>query len=320
MKILCLALFLQSSVQLQCEPRQVQATIGGSFTLTCQYDTGPFLFSQKYWCLGESRNTCEILTDTDGFTKEGLKGRIVIHDAHRRGLFVIMRDLQFADTGKYWVGINKMYADVMTKISITVSEVAVSKPRVSFLSPSSETCWGQSLTLRCRSELGTNVRYTWRKAEGSRDVTLQGATDLRLHCGIVGDGERYYCVASNSVSTERSRPVSAQLLRPAGEDCVYILAMDGEPQYDCWHRLRTTTVPSLETTPTTEEDRGSASLSTPVNHSGGVNASMREWPGVPVWYEALRWLLLASLLAALCLARSCSPGPAPRVRGTRTSS
>ena len=96
--------------------------IGGHFVLVCQYNTKHLLYSKKYWCLGESRTTCEIIIDTDGFIKKELKGRIEIHDAQKRGIFVVMKDLRFTDAGHYWVGIDKIDADIMSLISITVSE------------------------------------------------------------------------------------------------------------------------------------------------------------------------------------------------------
>ncbi|KAJ8370470.1 hypothetical protein SKAU_G00104980 [Synaphobranchus kaupii] len=204
----------------------------------------------------------------------------------------------------------------MAPISLTVSEAAVSQPRLQFLSALSETCWGQPLTVRCLSDQGTNVRYGWYKAGGSQDIPLGAARDLRLHCDIVGDGEQYYCRASNSVSSKRSHSVSAQLLRPAEKGCVYILTVEGEHQYDCRDRLRTSTALPQDTT----EDRSFFNQSTAVSNNSEINVSLRAWSGMPVWYEALRWLLLASLVTALCLVHRCSRAQSRRVRGLYTSS
>ena len=107
-------------------------------------------------------------------------------------------------------------------------EAAVSHPRLQFLSPVSGTCWGQSLAVRCVSDQGTNVRYNWYKTGGSGDTLLGAMTDLQLHCGIVGDGEQYYCSASNSVSRKHSHFVATQVLQPGEEDCVYILTVQGK--------------------------------------------------------------------------------------------
>ncbi|XP_035239329.1 uncharacterized protein LOC118208596 [Anguilla anguilla] len=321
MAFLFLSLFsfllsLQSSVQLQCAPKKVQAAIGGSFTLVCNYETKPFLFSKKYWCLGESRSTCEILMDTDGFTKRELKGRIQIHDARKNGLFVVMTDLRLADTGHYWVGIDKIYADLMSPISITVSEVAVSQPRLRFLGPLSGTCWGRPLTVWCASDQGTNVHYGWYRAGGVQVIPQGVTTHLQLHCGVVRDSEQYYCEARNSVSSERSRSVSVLLLRPAEEDCVYILTVEGEHQYDCWDRLRTSTALPQDTT----EARSFVNQSTAVNHTEELGVFIKARYGIPVWYEVLRWLLMASLLTSLCLVHRCHRGQCRRVRGICASS
>uniref|UniRef100_A0A4W6FKE7 Immunoglobulin V-set domain-containing protein n=1 Tax=Lates calcarifer TaxID=8187 RepID=A0A4W6FKE7_LATCA len=96
-------LCLSASLQLQCDKREITAHIGGEFVLVCKYDTNRYLFSKKYWCRGESRNTCEILI------------------AGRRGLFVKVTSLQFDDTGAYWVGIDKIYADIMTSVNVTTA-------------------------------------------------------------------------------------------------------------------------------------------------------------------------------------------------------
>lgn len=48
------------------------------------------------------------------------RGRII--DANRRGLFVKVTELQFDDAGAYWVGIDKIYADIMVPIKVAVTE------------------------------------------------------------------------------------------------------------------------------------------------------------------------------------------------------
>ncbi|KAJ8257413.1 hypothetical protein GJAV_G00185330 [Gymnothorax javanicus] len=291
----------QCTVQLQCAPVNVEAAVGSNFRLHCQYDTRRTRFSKKYWCLGEFRSSCSILMDTDGFTKRELKGRFVILDGYKRGLSVVMKDLKFSDTGYYWVGIDKMNADIMLRVSITVIEVPVSEPRLQFLSPVTGTCWGEPLTVRCTSDQGTNLRYSWYKTENHESISLGVMKDLWLHCDVVGDGDLYYCRVSNSVNSKHSPSVSVQLLQSAKESCVYILSVEGEEQYDCWERLRTSTAPYQDTT-------GGPNFvyqSTSVTYNKEINVSVRVRTGMPVWYEVLRWLLFASLLTALCLVRKC---------------
>ncbi|KAG9332690.1 hypothetical protein JZ751_014788 [Albula glossodonta] len=105
------------------------------------------------------------------------------------------------------------------------------------------------------------------------------------------------------MSSKRSRPISTQILLPAENNCIYILALEGQLQYDCWDRLRTSTAPPLKSTSVTEEYRSTDTLSIPVNHSKKFNVPLRMCLGVPLWYEAFRWLLFASLLTVLCLVR-----------------
>lgn len=45
-----------------------------------------------------------------------------IVDAGRRGLYVKVTNLQLHDTGVYWVGIDKMYADIMASVSVVITE------------------------------------------------------------------------------------------------------------------------------------------------------------------------------------------------------
>lgn len=114
--------FLPASLQLQCDQEQITAHIGGDFILICKYDTRQFLYSKKYWCQGDSRSTCQILVDSEGRAKTKNTHRSEIIDARRRGLFVKVSGLQFDDTGVFWVGIDKAYADIMTRVKVVITE------------------------------------------------------------------------------------------------------------------------------------------------------------------------------------------------------
>uniref|UniRef100_A0A3Q1JJF7 Immunoglobulin V-set domain-containing protein n=1 Tax=Anabas testudineus TaxID=64144 RepID=A0A3Q1JJF7_ANATE len=111
--------YLAGSLQLTCDKAGITAHIGGEFVLACNYDTNRFRFSKKYWCRGDSSRTCEILADSERIHKTG---RSIIVDAGRRGLYVKVTNLQFDDTGAYWVGIDKVYADIMTSVSVVITE------------------------------------------------------------------------------------------------------------------------------------------------------------------------------------------------------
>ncbi|XP_034083566.1 zinc finger protein 239-like isoform X2 [Gymnodraco acuticeps] len=106
-----------ASLQLQCDKKQITAPLGSDFLLSCSYENQ--LLSNKYWCRGESRRTCEVLVDSEGKTRST---RVHIVDARSRGLFVRVLDLQKGDSGVYWVGIDRPYADIMTSVRVVVTE------------------------------------------------------------------------------------------------------------------------------------------------------------------------------------------------------
>lgn len=110
------------SMQFQCDKTKIQTTVGSAFTIICTYKTSQFRFNKKYWCAGDSRASCEVLMDTDGFTQAAYRTRAQIIDGVSRGLIVNVRDLKLDDTGIYWVAIDKIYTDIMTRIQVTVTK------------------------------------------------------------------------------------------------------------------------------------------------------------------------------------------------------
>lgn len=60
--------------------------------------------------------------DTDGFTTARLKGKARIYETKSRILHIFMRGLQLEDSGIYWAGIDKIYADIMFRIKVVVTE------------------------------------------------------------------------------------------------------------------------------------------------------------------------------------------------------
>lgn len=113
---------LSVSLQLQCDQRQITARVGGEFILFCKYDANSYRYNKKYWCQGDSRSTCQILVDSESGSKTTNTHRSYILDAGRRGLFVKVTGLQFNDAGLYWVGIDKIYADIMSSIKVVITE------------------------------------------------------------------------------------------------------------------------------------------------------------------------------------------------------
>ncbi|KAF3697262.1 CMRF35-like molecule 5 [Channa argus] len=305
MKILCLSLLFHASLQLQCDNAKITAHIGGEFILICKYDTSRYIYSKKYWCRGDSRSSCEILVDSENVNK---MHKSVIIDQNKNGIFVKVTNLQFEDTGVYWVGIDRIYADIMTSVKVVITEVPVSKPRLWALSSVVDrpTCWGQHMTVRCGCTKGTGIQYSWYQRTPHKAILLQESSDLKLHCGTVKEVSAYHCVASNDMSREESDILSVQVLMPADSNCIYFVRLPGQPIYDCADRMSTTaaTSPPLSTcqTATIHSDTTNQSLQT----NQTVTLFNRTYTEVPLWYTLLRWGSLVSLLIFLCIVLICT--------------
>uniref|UniRef100_A0A8C5G8E7 Immunoglobulin V-set domain-containing protein n=1 Tax=Gouania willdenowi TaxID=441366 RepID=A0A8C5G8E7_GOUWI len=98
--------------------RTITAHIGNEFLLRCTYDVKMFRFNKKYWCRGESRSTCEVLSDSE----DKHSHRIQVVDAGWNGLYVRVTKLQIEDTHVYWVGIDKIYADIMLAVDVNITQ------------------------------------------------------------------------------------------------------------------------------------------------------------------------------------------------------
>lgn len=59
--------------------------------------------------------------DSD-FPDRSKTGRAYIGDLRQKGLFVKVTGLQVEDTGVYWVGIDKIHADIMTQVKVVITE------------------------------------------------------------------------------------------------------------------------------------------------------------------------------------------------------
>ncbi|XP_033899211.1 CMRF35-like molecule 8 isoform X1 [Acipenser ruthenus] len=287
---------VSDSLHLWADQTQEIGTVGGSLTIVCRYDRGKYVFFKKYWCHGESRNWCDTLIDTDGSVKTNYNGRISIWD-NRRGLLSIeMKQLSLEDTGTYWCGIDKPYADIMCAIHVKIVEEPVSDPVVTFLSLPSVSC--STLTISCHSAKGTSVHYTWYKSSDSEDVPVQLSHALSLHCETLLESQQLYCTASNSVSKKSSVLVGVDVILPAQEKCVFRVKITNQESYTCWNGITTSTV--LGTYDITEEYTSrSSSLSTGV---------IKNPPDATAWYitwEVVRWMLFATLLVVCIVMRQC---------------
>uniref|UniRef100_A0A670HY04 Ig-like domain-containing protein n=1 Tax=Podarcis muralis TaxID=64176 RepID=A0A670HY04_PODMU len=97
------------------------ATEGRSTTITCFYDM-EYRFDNKYWCRGSSRTSCDILGETKKFVKWNYENRLTLLD-NRKGVFwVTMHQLTEDDSGTYWCGIERPFADIMTSVKLKVNK------------------------------------------------------------------------------------------------------------------------------------------------------------------------------------------------------
>ncbi|KAK5864254.1 hypothetical protein PBY51_001211 [Eleginops maclovinus] len=293
---LLLLLLLHASLQLKCDKNTITAHIGGEFLLSCSYDT-QLLLSNKYWCQGESKRTCKVLVDSEG--KIGTSQWAHIIDARRRGLFVRVLGLQRKDSGVYWVGIDKPYADIMTSVNVVVTEVPVSKPQLRPLISLMEasTCQGGPVTVRCVCSRGSGVRYAWYRHTHPEDVLLQSSADLQLTCVSLQEDAQLYCSVSNAVSSERSETLRVTVITPAHTLCSYVVHMQDQAVYDCTVSTTARTTPPT-TCHTTEEIQ-------PDNHTE-THPFLRAFTGVPLWYTMLRWGSFASLVIFICVFITCA--------------
>ncbi|XP_008291553.1 uncharacterized protein LOC103365787 [Stegastes partitus] len=200
-----------------------------------------------------------------------------------------------------------MYADIMTSVTVVITDVPVSKPRLWPLSSLADrsTCWGKSVTVRCGSKRGTGIRYAWYL----EDLLLCHSSDMSLDCSSVEKDNDYYCVASNDISSEKSDLLSVEVLMPADDSCIYVVKIQGQPIYDCADRMRTTTVQptplqTCHATKNIHSDTRNQSLQ--LNQTDHNLFFSRTWSGLPLWYSVLRWSSFASLLIILCIILKCT--------------
>ncbi|XP_065141809.1 polymeric immunoglobulin receptor-like [Paramisgurnus dabryanus] len=315
MKGLFVLLLAHVSVQLQCDKTMIDTKIGSTFTIVCTYKTNQFRFNKKYWCVGDSRASCEVLMDTDGFILPNYRKRAQIVDAVSRGLIVVVRDLQLDDTGIHWVGIDKIYSDIMFRIQVTVRKENVMKPNVWPLSSLEMTCLGQPVTFRCRSERGTDVQYTWYRVGHPNNIVLDQTPDFQFHCLDSTENDQFFCSAYNDVSNQNSEWISVQNLQPENLGCMYLITSKIFSSYEC---IRSTTSPS-----TTIQDK--LWSSTTASYSGSQNQTMYVnqtcltesyflWSGLPLWYECLRWVLCSVMITAVCVVHICTKSRSRRLR------
>ncbi|XP_044869150.1 triggering receptor expressed on myeloid cells 2-like [Mauremys mutica] len=267
---------------------------GTSITITCSYDRRTNMFNRKYWCRGGSRSSCDVLGDTENFVKSEYKERLSLLD-NRRGYFLVtMHQLVEEDSGMYWCGIQRPYADIMTAVKLTVTEEPLSTPLITLTNHPSESCLGRSVTVRCHSATGSNVYYTWYRKSFPTNIVLVHSSDLVLRCGDLLESQSYFCQAATRRANKSTQVLRAEVLTPAKENCTYQLQLTDGESYNC---VRTTPVFTVEmpSTPFT-------GYSTPCPNSSSHPGIEDSW--IPVPWAILRWLFLLILVATLIIIQS----------------
>lgn len=112
-------------------------------------------------------------------------------------------------------------------ILVWISE-AVGRPQVWLDGSPVVTCQGQAVLLRCQTDRGTNVKYSWSREARNQDVLLQSSADLLFRYAFLTEDAQYICSAQNTASREQSKPISLHLLQSGRENCIYSLSSDGQ--------------------------------------------------------------------------------------------
>ncbi|XP_019369830.1 PREDICTED: CMRF35-like molecule 5 [Gavialis gangeticus] len=202
---------------------------GKSTTINCYYNSKRYLFSNKYWCRGASRSSCDVLGDTHKVVKSEYKGRLSLVDDRRGTVQVTMHQLAEDDSGTYWCGIEKPYADIMTAVELTVTEEPPTTPVLTVLGRPHDSCLGRPAIIRCHAATGSRVTYTWYQEHPPTAIAIAHTRDLVLQCKDLLESQSYYCQAATRRATKSSWVVRAKVLAPATENCSYQLHLqDGE--------------------------------------------------------------------------------------------
>ncbi|NXX22108.1 CLM3 protein, partial [Podargus strigoides] len=101
-------------------PREVSGRAGETLSLRCWYPRG-YEGYNKYWCRGDSRNSCRKVVETEGQDARRQHGRVSIQDSHTFCVVLLtMEDLSEADAGIYWCGVERPGWDMMEAVTVKV--------------------------------------------------------------------------------------------------------------------------------------------------------------------------------------------------------
>lgn len=101
-------------------PRSVGGYVGGSLTVTCDYDAG-YESYKKWWCQGEGWHSRRILVQSTGTEKEVKKGRVTLRDSQSQHRFTVtMERLRYDDKDTYWCGIERVGVNQGVQVKVFV--------------------------------------------------------------------------------------------------------------------------------------------------------------------------------------------------------
>ncbi|XP_023577661.1 trem-like transcript 4 protein [Octodon degus] len=102
---LLLMLLASGSRVLAVEPEELQAVVGQTLSVRCQYTPQMGAYVRKSWCRQTSVNRCTRLVTTSEPRKAEEEPRHTIWDDPQAGFFIInTTDLREDDSGAYWCG------------------------------------------------------------------------------------------------------------------------------------------------------------------------------------------------------------------------
>ncbi|XP_078402492.1 CMRF35-like molecule 2 isoform X2 [Cetorhinus maximus] len=103
-------------------PDVINALVGQSIHVTCTYDKY-YSNYRKYWCKGNTQESCAILVQTHSPNKANSDGRITIAADTEAGEFTVtMEHLTQDDEGLYWCGIERLFWDLLSPVALKITE------------------------------------------------------------------------------------------------------------------------------------------------------------------------------------------------------
>ncbi|XP_009878412.1 PREDICTED: CMRF35-like molecule 2 [Charadrius vociferus] len=106
-------------------PREVSSRTGETLSIRCWYPRG-YEGYNKYWCQGDSRDSCHKVVETKGREVPWQHGRVSIEDNHVFCVVLLtVKDVSKEDAGNYWCGIERTGRDLMEPVTVRVVPAAL---------------------------------------------------------------------------------------------------------------------------------------------------------------------------------------------------